>query len=213
MKSVPNPHIPINALHADVRRLLKKYKCELQLHQVRAQFMGAIASPIDQVNPMQELKSLWNGTLPAMKNMTAVSELMQVFAMGLWNHLSVHCDPDHPFELSAFSGIYSHKEIAHFAEVKGQEIESFISGFFQRQDNLRIPTEISHSIDVLEDLIAMFKGIVNIPENHGDTEAVMRNLMEKLTQISQIAQQEINAIIVKTAQDRLHMGTPPTTLH
>jgi hypothetical protein len=98
MKLVPKPTTPMNALHADVRRLLKKYKCEYELHQVRAQFMGAIASPMDSVSPVEEIKNLWNGQMPPMKNITAVNELLQVFAMGLWNQLSAHSDPEHPFE-------------------------------------------------------------------------------------------------------------------
>jgi len=58
MKLVPKPTTPMNALHADVRRLLKKYKCKYELHEVRAQFMGAIASPIESVSPAEEIKTL-----------------------------------------------------------------------------------------------------------------------------------------------------------
>ena len=213
MKSVPKPTTPINALQADVRRLLKKYKCEYELHEVRAQFMGAIASPMDQVNPLQELKSLWDGALPPFKNMDAVNELMQVFAMGLWNQLSAHSDPGHPFELTAFSGINSDKELKRFAEVKRDEIECFITGFFQGEDKMRLPPEISTSLDDLEDLAAMFVGVVDIPSNPSDTELVMRELMHKLTRIAEIAKKEINSIIVRTAEDRRQDGSLSRTLH
>lgn len=213
MKSVPKHTTPINALHADVRRLLTKYKCKYELHEVRAQFMGAIASPIDQVNPMQELKSLWNGELPPVKNIEAVNELMQVFAMGLWNQLSAHCDPDQPFLLTEFVDKYNHKEINRFAQVKHQEIDRFIAGFFQGQDMMRLPPEISTGLDDLEDLAAMFAGVVDIPSNPSDTELVMRELMHKLTQIAEIAQKEINSIITRTADDRRNGGSTQNTMH
>ena len=212
MKSVPKPTTPINALHADVRRLLKKYKCDYELHEVRAQFMGAIASPMDQVNPMQELKSLWDGELPPFKNMAAVNELMQVFAMGLWNQLSAHCDPEHPFELTAFSGINSDKELKHFAQVKRDEIECFIAGFFQGEDKIKLPPEIGESLDVLEDLVGIFAGVVAILKKSHVSEVEIAALMQELQKIADIAQKEINVIIVNSAEAR-RGATPSNKLH
>jgi len=213
MKSVPKPTTPINALHADVRRLLKKYKCEYELHHVRAQFMGAIASPMDQVNPMQELKSLWRGALPPVKNMDAANELMQVFAVGLWNQLSAHSDPEHPFELTAFSGIDSDKELKNYAQVKRDEIECFIAGFFQGEDKIKLPPEIGESLDVLEDLVGMFAGVVAIPKKSNEGGVEIAGLMNELQKVAGIAQKEINIIIVSSAEARRQGGTTSRTLH
>ena len=213
MKSVPKSTIPINALHADVRRLLKKYKCEYELHEVRAQFMGAIASPVDQVNPLQELKSLWNGELPPIKNIDAANELIQVFAMGLWNQLSAHCDPGHPFELMAFSGINTDKELKHFAQIKRDEIECFIAGFFQGEDKIKLPPEIGESLDVLEDLVGMFAGVVAIPKKTHKSEVEILGLMNELQKVADIAQKEINIIIMSSAEARRQGDTPSRTLH
>jgi hypothetical protein len=213
MKLVPKSTTPINALNADVRRLLKKYKCEYALHEVRALFMGAIASPMDQVNPMQELKSLWNGELPPLKNMDAVNELMQVFAMGLWNQLSAHSDPEHPFELTAFSGVNTDKELKHFAQVKRDEIECFIAGFFQGEDKIKLPPEIGESLDVLEDLVGMFAGVVAIPKKSHEGEVEILGLMNELQKVADIAQKEINIIIIGAAQARRQGESPSRTLH
>ena len=213
MKLVPKPTTPMNALHADVRRLLKKYKCEYELHQVRAQFMGAIASPMDSVSPVEEIKNLWNGQMPPMKNITAVNELLQVFAMGLWNQLSAHSDPEHPFELTAFSGINTDVELRRFAQVKRVEIESFIAGFFQGEDKIKLPPEIGESLDVLEDLVGMFAGVVAIPKKSHESEVEIVRLMQEQKKVADIAQKEINTIIVSTAEARRQGGTPPSTLH
>ena len=213
MKLVPKPATPVNALHADVRRLLKKYKCEYELHEVRAQFMGAIASPMDQVNPIQELKFLWNGELPPFKNIDAANELIQVFSMGLWNQLSAHCDPEHPFELMAFSGINTDKELKHFARIKRDEIECFIAGFFQGEVKIKLPPEIGKSLDVLEDLAGMFAGVVSIPKKSNDGELEIAGLMNELKKVADIAQKEINIIIVNSAQARRQGGTSSRTLH
>ena len=213
MKSVPKPTTPINALHADVRRLLKKYKCEYELHQVRALFMGAIASPMDQVNPLQEIKSLWNGALPPFKNVNAVNELMQVFAMGLWNQLSAHSDPGHPFELTASIAIKSNKDLKLYSKIKHEEIESFITGFFQGQDKIKLPPEIGESLDVLEDVSGMFASTAAMPEKAGAGDIPITNFTEKLRQLAMIAQNEINIIVVIAAQARRQGGTPSRTLH
>ena len=213
MKLVPKPATPVNALNADVRRLLKKYKCEYELHEIRAQFMGAIASPVDQVNPLQELKSLWNGELPPIKNIDAANELIQVFAMGLWNQLSAHCDPEHPFELMAFSGINTDKELKHFAQIKRDEIECFIAGFFQGEDKIKLPPEIGESLDVLEDLVSMFAGVVAIPKKTHESEVEILGLMNELQKVADIAQKEINIIIMSSAEARRQGDTPSNKLH
>ena len=214
MKSLPIPQSPLNPLHADVRRLLKKYKCGYELHEVRAQFMGAIASPIDQVNPMTELKSLWDGgELPPMKNMAAANELMQVFAMGLWNQLSAHSYPGHPFELTPFSGINSDAEMRIFAQIKREEIESFMAGFFQGQEKIELPPAVGDSLDMLEDLVCMFAGYVSLPKQINVSVEEIKELLDKLLKLAEIAQKEINIIIVSTAQVRRQGSTTSRTLH
>jgi hypothetical protein len=213
MKLVPKSTTPINALHADVRRLLKKYKCEYELHEVRALLMGAIASPMDQVNPMQELISLWNGQLPSLKNTDTVNELMQVFAMGLWNQLSAHSDPGHPFELTAPNAIESNKDLKLYSKIKNDEIECFITGFFQGQDKIKLPPEIGESLDVLEDLSGMFAGTIAMPAKAGAADMPISNFAEKLRQLAKIAQREINIIVVSAAQARRQGGSPSRTLH
>ena len=67
---------------------------------------------------------------------------------------------------------------------------------------------------MLEDLVGMFVGIVNIPKKAHESEDEIKGLMEQLTKIAEIAQKEINIIIVASAQAR-QQGTRslPRTLH
>ena len=58
MTSLRKKQKDLDTLHDQVLDALEKYKCEYELHEVRALFMGAIASPVEQVNPMDEVKSL-----------------------------------------------------------------------------------------------------------------------------------------------------------
>ena len=214
MRQVPKSSAPINALHADVRRLLKKYKSEFELHQVRAQFMGAIASPIEHVNPMKELKRLWKGgELPPMKNMAAANELIEVFAMGLWNKLTAYSDPEHTFPLTEFSGVTSDAEMRNFAQIKREEIESFVDGFFQGQETIKLPPEVGDSLDVLEDLVSLLAGFVSLPKKVSTPLEEITYQLEKLFKLRDIAQTEINTIIVNSQNMRRQGDTPPPTLH
>lgn len=212
MENTPKPSTLANALHADVRRLLKKYKCDFGLHQVRAQFMGAIASPVTTVNPMQELSSLWHGALPKMKSSESAEELVRVMTMGLWNKLASQIGPERRFELTKYSGINSDAELRYFAQVKCDELESFLTGYFQGEGSLTLTPEIDESIGILEDLAGMFAGIVQIPAKSNESEREIRLLMKELQKLAEIAETELNLVIQNTAEMRRYGGDPSRTL-
>ena len=203
----------INVLHADVRRLLKKYKCKYELHEVRAQFMGAIASPVASVSPAEEIKTLWNGEMPTMKSITAINELMQVFAMGLWNQLSSHTNPSTPFQLLPFVEEMNDKNLRDCAKIRLDELSSFLDAFYQGEESLKLDAEISKSLDFIEDMIGMFAGIVNIPKNKNETEKSTKALVTNIHELSRIAEIEINTVIVMSAQQRSQSKPEPPTLH
>lgn len=47
-----------------IRALLKRYACPLPYHEVRARFMGNIATPDMNASPMKEVQRLWNDDFP-----------------------------------------------------------------------------------------------------------------------------------------------------
>ncbi len=63
------------ASDAEVIALLKRYKCQTPFHEVRTRFLGNIASPVIGASPMETVKQLWGGELPAFDSMEAVDEL------------------------------------------------------------------------------------------------------------------------------------------
>ena len=60
---------------------------------------GQIAPPRIGVSPIEAVKSLWGGALPAFDNLDAVNEVMQLLGMGLWNTLTRHQQRSAPFWL------------------------------------------------------------------------------------------------------------------
>jgi len=45
--------------------MLERYHCSVPFHIVRTRFLGNIATPGQQVAPMDMLKALWGGKLPS----------------------------------------------------------------------------------------------------------------------------------------------------
>jgi hypothetical protein len=76
-----------------------------------------------------------------------------------------------------------------------------------------LPPEIGESLDVLEDLVGMFAGVVAIPKKSHESEVEIAGLMIELQKVADITQKEINIIIVSTAEARRQGGTPSRTLH
>ena len=205
---------PPPALYADVRRLLKKYDCPLPLHQIRAQFMGAIASPVDTVNPSREIQTLWGGHAPSFASMAAANEFMQVLVMGLWNHVARHFGSHEPFALIDNTSEPTEKGIKDHAKVRFEEIQGFLEGFFQGQDSVHLSDDIADCLDVLDDLIAMFGGIARLPkERRATTQEEFRGLIDQMDELTKIAQREINQIITICAAQRRSEDEDPPRLH
>jgi len=53
-------------------------------------------------SPMETVKGLWGGELPAFDSIDAVNELLHVLVAGLWNRLTEHQSSRHPFRLLRF---------------------------------------------------------------------------------------------------------------
>jgi hypothetical protein len=214
MKPLNKPTNPTAVLHADVRRLLKKYHCPLQLHQVRAQFMGAITSPVDQINPAQEIQTIWGAQPPDFASVAAANEFMQVLVMGLWNQQAGNFGVFHTFELIEHNQEPTEKGLKAHAQLRFEELQSFLLGFFQGQDSLHLSPEVCDCLDILDDLIAMFGGIARLPkERRAATQEELRGLIDQVDELTKIAQREINQIIATSAQQRQSEDGAPPRLH
>ena len=205
---------PPSALNADVRRLLKKYHCPSQLHEVRAQFMGAIASPVDPINPTEEIRRLWRGEMPDFASLAAADEFMQVLVMDLWNQQAGHFGAFHTFTLTQDAPEPTEKALKAHAKLRFEELQAFLVGFFQGEDSLHIDPEVGDCLDVLDDLIRMFGGISRLSK---EPRVVPREeilgLINQLAELTTIAQREINHIIALAAQERGGDEGAPPRLH
>ncbi len=84
--------LPTGPSDDQVRALLERYCCPVLFHEVRTRFLGNIASPVMSASPLEVVKGLWDGELPAFDDLKAVDELIGALVMGLWNRLTRHQD-------------------------------------------------------------------------------------------------------------------------
>jgi hypothetical protein len=182
-------------LNQDIQRLLTKYECPYQLHEVRAAFMGAIASPF-VVDPAFELHALWDGEFPELDSDDAVKELQDTFLTRLWDALSAHTDQDDPFTLTPFGVPASIDELIAQARIRGEELDAFMDGFFQDQEDFDLDLDAAESINVLEELIAMYLEIINMPPENKLSTSDLEALIDNSKKMNEMAEAEINNLIM-----------------
>ncbi len=91
--------VPATATDEEIRVLLEHYRCPVPFHEVRARFLGNIATPAVGVSPIKMVERLWSGELPEFNSIDAANELIGALIMGLWNRLTRHQERSAPFRL------------------------------------------------------------------------------------------------------------------
>jgi len=206
-------HVP----EAKVRALLQQYACPAAYHQVRAQFLGAIASPAG-VSAITEMQRLWGGQLPTFANIDAANGFMAALVMGLWNQLTRHSEPGSPMRLTKIEHTANDTALRMLAKTRTEEIAAFLSGFYAGRGSVQVPEDIDHALDVLAELGGMFEGIVNLPKEP-DTKksrAEIASILVNLDQLTEIAEIEMHRVCVSGAALRAggpHAQAPKRTTH
>jgi hypothetical protein len=91
--------VPATATDEEIRILLEHYRCPVPFHEVRARFLGNIATPAVGVSPIKMVERLWSGELPEFNSIDAANALIGALIMGLWNRLTRHQERSAPFRL------------------------------------------------------------------------------------------------------------------
>lgn len=191
-----------------IRALLKRYGCPLPYHQVRARFMGNIATPDMNASPMQEIRAVWNGELPIFEGQADADEFFGTLLQGLWNGLSGHQKRSEPFRLVRVKAApASYEYLARLAKVRREEIDGFVDGLFAGQDELDFPESAHKAVGTLGELRALFAGTEHLASNPpGPADAsTMETTVKHLRELTRISEVEINTIIQSCRRARQQM--------
>lgn len=181
-----------------VQQLLKEFDCPYKFHEVRASFMGAIASPF-VVDPVFELNALWDGAFPNIDSEEKLDEVTKVFLQDFWSALAAHADAEHPFALIPLDKADSSQAIKEQAQLRGEEIDAFLNGFYQDQENIELDPDLGESLDILDELLQMYTDLVNTDESLALSPAELADLSDHLLKMTDMAEMEINNLIASCA--------------
>ena len=188
------------SVHQHVQSLLSEYQCPYQFHEVRAAFMGAIASPY-VVDPVFELNALWDGEFPELTSQEKLDEVTKTFLEDFWGLLAEHTSEEAvlPFMLTPLEKATSLDEIKAHARLRGEELDSFLTGFFQDQETLELDEEVGESLDILEELVLLLTDMINMNEGTPLGAAELADLADNLIKMTEMAELEMNNLIVSCA--------------
>jgi hypothetical protein len=156
---VAKPKPPPAATDDEFRALLQRHRCPVPFHEVRAHFLGAIATPATEPAPMEMVSTLWGGKLPAFDTLDAVNELIGPLVMGLWNRLRRHQERSAPFRLTRIEVPSSRDGLAAFARMRREELDGFIAGLFGASESVDLPERAHKALGVLAEVRAMVEGV------------------------------------------------------
>ncbi len=195
-----------------IRRLLKAHNCQVALYEVKTRFLGNIASPSPAVSPIQVLKGLWGGELPEFEDEASVQELFDILINGLWNRLTRHQNHKNPFHLTRLSRPTDHASVKRYLTVRLAELDGFVTGLYGEEEAVHLSERAHEALENLGNIRSFLAGFSQFPDE-GDPAKTGAHLVE----LTKIAEQEINALILACTESRRSAldkkSLPKPTLH
>ena len=199
--------------------LLEKHQCPVPFHEVRARFLGNIATPSMSASPLQVIKNLWGGELPAFDSIDKVNELIDALVQGLWNDLARHQKRSQPFRLTRMAMEPTAANLGRHGLVRLQELDGFIEGLFNGEDAIDLPERAHEAVSHLAELRAMMAGICELvardPEANDRTQ--LDTTFKHLRELTRIMETEIHEAVLSCTRARRQMLdgilTEKPTLH
>ena len=201
-----------------IRALLERYACPVPYHEVRTRFLGGIASPILGLSPLRIVNELWGGELPPFDSIDDLNELLNVLINGLWNSLTKHDSRSSPFRLARLNLEPSAKNLGLFAQVRRQELEGFVEGLCNGQDQLDLPERAHQALEHLGELRAIMAGIEDLValDIEAESRTELETTFKHVRELTKIMEVEIHAAVMSCArarrQIRAGIGAPKSAL-
>jgi hypothetical protein len=108
------------------------------------------------VAPLETVKALWGGELPALDSLNALNQLLGALTMGLWNQLACHQQRRSPFRLLRLDIAPTAEGITRIAVIWREELDGFVDGLFGKADSLQLPERPHRAMEVLSEIRLFF---------------------------------------------------------
>lgn len=189
------------------KTLLAKHACPVPFHAVRTRFLGNIATPEMSVSPLQIIKDLWGGELPAFDSMDEFNDLLKALVQGLWNELTRHQKRSQPFRLTRTSMDATAANLGLYARMRHEELDGFIEGLFNGEDVVDLPERAHEAVGHLEELRAMMAGICDLVEREpkADDRTQLETTFKHLRELTRIMETEMHEAVLSCTRARRQM--------
>ena len=190
-----------------IRALLERHACPVPFHEVRTRFLGNIATPKLSASPLQTVRDLWGGNLPAFDSLDGANELIGALIQGLWNDLTRHQKRSQPFRLARVPMEPSIGNLDQYGRVRMEELNGFIEGLFDGREAIDLPERAHEAIGRLSELQAMMFGICDLASRdpQPETATQLETTFKRLRELNRIMEAEINEAVLSCTRARRHM--------
>lgn len=186
-----------------IRDLLRQHGCPMSYHKVRTRMLGAMARPDLAMNPAAVITALWGQEPLRFVTPEHSAEFYRTLESGLWQELLKHKEPDVPFKGVQMPLDPSVANLEVFGMVRMQEIEGFVEGLFNNEEEARLPMRaydaIMHLGDIRSTMFGLARLIKRASDKRGNDEQVMR-LIRHLEILSEVMEAEIHAVFLSCMQ-------------
>jgi len=200
-----------------VMTMLEHYQCPTPFHQVRAQLLGCIASPIENEWLMEIVDQLWDGTPPEFESPDDEEEFLEVLLVDFWNRLADHQEEHNPFHLVRLDVKPTRESIQHLAQVRLQELGGFIKGVFGNESSVDLPEKAAKALDILREIESFFASMLPMLKDLSKpaSPSSLKELVSRCEDLTVIVDTEINHVVLacRQARDQSESLDEPRTLH
>jgi hypothetical protein len=189
------------------KALLEKHACPMSFHEVRTRFLGNIATPELSASPLQIVKDLWGGELPAFDSIDELNELLDALVQGLWNELTRHQRRSQPFRLTRTPMEPTAANLGRYGRIRLEELDGFIEGLFNGQDVIDLPERAHEAVGHLAELRAMMAGICDLVARDPDADdrTQLDTTFKQLRELTRIMETEIHEAVISCTRARRQM--------
>ncbi len=187
-----------------VMALLEQYQCPTPFHQVRALFMGCIASPVENDRLTEIVDQLWEGTPPEFESPDDEDEFFEVILVDFWNRMADHQDEHNPFHLVRVDVKPTRESIHHLAQVRMHELDAFIKGVFGDESSVDLPETAAKALNTLRDVESFFASMLPLLKDLSKpaSPSSLKVLVSRCEELTAIADIEINQVVWDCQQAR-----------
>jgi hypothetical protein len=191
---------------ATVKKLLERYSCPVPFHEVRTRFLGNIATPQFSASPLVIIKELWGGELPTFDSLDEANELIGALVQGLWNDLTQHQKRSQPFRLTRLPMEPNMANLGRFSLVRLQELDGFIQGLFNGEEEIDLPERAHEAIGHLGNLRSMMAGISELVSRDPNADdGQIDKTFKQLRDLTRIMETEIHEAVLSCTRARRQM--------